>query len=293
MLKTKTISLLIIIITFSSCQFNQSVSTDLTTGAYSRGDGIDCDAVYIEINGKEDKRNEFVYGENVTLVFNTINGLIKSYNKSYPGLSMHIIKNNKDTVYSEPNLLGNLDNGTDLTPLQLRSSFRTALPYKNNEKYKSYVQIWDKKGEGAFTYELPFTVKQNDLLTIENNGIAYSNIYLWDETLKQPIFESTINADHLLILILENIEGLELINDKVFPVFSLDIIDNKGKKLLSEANLLSKFENEGVNLTDLKQLIAKITFPDGKINNPCQLTAKLKDKNSSKEINITTALNIN
>ncbi len=49
MLKIKTLSLIIIIITCSSCQFNQSVNTDLNTGAYSRGDGLGCEDVTIEI----------------------------------------------------------------------------------------------------------------------------------------------------------------------------------------------------------------------------------------------------
>ena len=55
MLKIKRISLLISIIVFNSCQFSQSVNTDLITGAYSRGNGIGIDDVIIEINGKAEK----------------------------------------------------------------------------------------------------------------------------------------------------------------------------------------------------------------------------------------------
>lgn len=294
MQKIKKLSLLIVIITFSSCQFNQSVNKDLTTGAYSRGNGIGCDDVVIEINGEAEKRNEFVFGEKVNLVFNNISGLTNSDNKIYPGLSMYIVKNEKDTVFSNPNLLKNLNDGTDLFPLQLQANFRTALPYRNKEKYKVYVDIWDKKGNGKFTYELPFTIKENDLFNIENNGIEYSNIYLWDETINQPVFDNNVNSEHLFILILDDIEGLELSNEKVFPIFSIDLIDNNGNKIISNPNLLSDFENEGVSPKDLKsQLTAKITFSEGEINNPCRLIAKLKDKNSSKEINITTELKIN
>lgn len=294
MRKIRILSLLIAIITFSSCQFNQSVNTDLITGAYSRGNGIGCDDVSIEINGKVEKRNEFIFGEKVNLIFNNISGLTNSDNKTYPELSMHIVKNEKDTVFSNSNLLKNLNDGTDLFPLQLQANFRTALPYQNKEKYKVYVNIWDKKGDGKFTYELPFTIKENDLLNIENNGIEYSKIYLWNETLKQPVFDKNVSSEHLLILILDDIEGLELSNEKVFPIFSIDLIDNNGNKILSNPNMLSEFENDGVNPKDLKsQLTAKITFSEGEINNPCKLIAKLKDKNSSKEINITAELKIN
>lgn len=292
--KIRTFILLIVIITFSSCQFNQSVNKDLTTGAYTRGDGIGCDDVVIEINGKAENRNEFVFGEKVNLVFSNITGLTNSDDKTYPGLSMYIVKNEKDTVLSNPNLLKSINDGTNLSPLQLQANFTTALPNQNNEKYKVFVKVWDKKGDGKFNYELPFTIKENDLLDIENNGIEYSNIYLWNETLKQPVFDKNVSSEHLLILILDDIEGLELNNNKVYPIFSLDLIDNNGNKILSDPNLLSTYEEEGVNPQDLKsQLTAKITFSDGQINNPCRLSVKLKDKNSLKEINITTELKIN
>jgi hypothetical protein len=292
--KIRTSSLLIFLITFSSCQFNQSVNTDLTTGAYSRGDGIGCDDVVIEINGEAKKRNEFIFGEKVNLIFGNISGLTSLDNKTYPGLSMHIVKNEKDTVLSNPNLLKSLNDGTDLFPLQLQANFTTALPYQNKEKYKVYVDIWDKKGDGKFTYELPFIIKENDLFNIENNGIEYSSIYLWNETLKQPVFENNVSSQHSFILILNDIQGLELTDEKVFPIFSLDLTDNNGNKILSNPNLLSVYEEVGVNPKDLKsQVTAKLTFTKGKMNNPCRLNAKLKDKNSSKEINISTELNIN
>ena len=293
-MKFRILILTIGIVTFNSCQFNQSVNTDLTTGAYSRGNGIGIDDVDIEINGKIEKRNEYVFGEKVNLIFNNISGLINSENKTYPGLSMYIVKNEKDTVLSNPNLLKSLENGTDLSPLQLRANFTPALPYKNNEKYKVFVNIWDRKGDGKFSYELPFTIKENDLLKIENKGIEYSKIYLWNETNKQPVFDQNVSSEDLLILILDDIDGLELSNEKVFPIFSIELIDNKGNKIISNPNLLSDYENEGVNPEDLKnQLTAKLTFTKGEINNPCKLIVKLKDKNSTKEINIRTELKIN
>jgi hypothetical protein len=293
-MKYRILILTIGIITFNSCQFNQSVNTDLTTGAYSRGDGIGVDDIYIEIDGKIENRNEYVFGEKVNLIFNNINGLTKKENNTFPELSMYIVKNEKDTVLSNPNLLKSLDNGTDLFPLQLQVSFGTALPYQNEEKYKVFVNIWDKKGNGKFAYELPFTIKENDLLNIENKGIKYSKIYLWNETRKQPVFDQNVSSEDLLILILDDISGLELSNEKVFPIFSIDLIDSKGNKIISNPNLLSDYENEGVNPEDLKsQLTAKLTFSKGEINNPCKLIVKLKDKNSSKEVNIRTELIIN
>ena len=294
MQKIKFLILLIVMAIFSSCQFNQSVHKDLKTGAYSRGDGIGSDGVVIEINGKKENRNEFISGEKVRLIFNDITGLTYSNGKAFPGISMYIVKNEKDTVFSNPNFLKKLTKGTDLSPLQLQASFTAILPNKNNEKYKALVEIWDTKGNGKFNYELPFTVKESDLLNTKSDGIEYSNIYLWNKTLEQIVLDKNINAKHELHLKLTGVEGLEIINGKNYPLFSLEITENDGSKLLSEPNLLSDYEEEGVDPKVLKnQLYAKITFTKGNIKNPCKLSAKLKDKNSSKELNITAELNIN
>lgn len=284
---------LMVITTFSSCQFNQSVNKDLTTGAYSRGDGIGCDDIVIEINGVIENRNEFVFGEKINFIFNNIRGLTNLDGKTYPELSMYIVKNERDTVLSNPNLLKSLNNGTELSPLQLQANFSAALPNKNNEKYKVFIEVTDKKGEGKFNYELPFTIKESDLLDIKSNGIEYSTVYLWNETLKQPVFNKHVSSEHLFILILNDVEGLQLTNEKVFPIFSLDLVDNDGNKILSNPNLLSDYEEVGISPKYLKrQLIAKLSFAKGQVSNPCRLNVKLKDKNSLKEINISTELYI-
>ena len=284
MKKNRLIILSIAITTFSSCQFNQSVNKDLTTGAYSKGNGIVSDNVVIEINGKAENRNEFVFGEKVKFIFNDINGLTSSNGKTYPGLSMYIVKNEKDTILSNPNLLKSLNDGTDLSPLQLQAGFRTLFPNQNNEKYKAHVEIWDKKGDGKLNYELPFTIKENNLLNISSNGIEYSNIYLWNSTLNQPIIDNNINSEHSFIMIFNGVEGFKLKNNNVFPILSIELIDNIGNKIFSNPNLLSEYEN-GISPIDFKGRLTtpEFAFRKGKINNPLKLNVNFKDKNSSKD----------
>lgn len=289
-----TISSLVLISTlFGACQFNKSVNTDFQTGAYYRANGISCDEVAIEVNGKNVSRNEFVFGEKVTLVFKNVTGFKKSQGKKHPKISMFIIKNEKDTVLNKGNLLKGLNNGIAFEPLDLRADFIAALPNKNNEKYKALVVIKDRKGDGDFKYKLPFTITDNSLLTITNNDIKYSNIYLWNETLKQPVIGPRINVKESYVLILDGIEGLLPIKNKVFPVFSIALVDNLNNKIISNPNLLSAYVKTGVNPDDLKvQLTSKLSFSEGTINNPCTLTVKLKDTNSPKAILITTQLEI-
>ena len=292
--KIKLLNLILVIIVCSSCQFNQSVNKDFITGASSRGDGIGCDDVRIEINGETVTRTEFVYGEKVEFIFNDIRGLTPLDGKTYPEFSIYIVKNEKDTVLSNPNLLRNLKGGTDLSPLQLIGNIRAYLPYQNKEKYSAHVNIWDRKGDGKFSYKLPFTIKDNGLFNIQNNGIEFSRIYLRNKTLKQDVVDKNVSFEDVYHLVLDDIGGLELKNNKVFPIFSLDLIDNNGNKILSNPNILNVSEKDGINPQDLKtHLSAKINFTKGKTNNPYQLIVNLKDKNSSKEINITTELILN
>ena len=155
----KAISLIgFMLIVLSAC--NQSVNRNLITGAYSRGDGLSCDNTYIHINGEQKNKNIFDLNSKIKVMFDEVTGFNKKAGKAYPGMSMKIVANEKDTIGNFPDLLADLKDGTNLNPLVLNASFTTAPKYfDTTKKYKLYVKIWDKNGDGTFSYELPFTVK--------------------------------------------------------------------------------------------------------------------------------------
>ena len=291
----KTLSgILFISLILISCEFNQSVNKDFITGAYSRGDGIGCSEMNIEVNNKTDNRNHFVFGEKVQFMFNNVTGLVKENNLVYPGLSMAVVQNEKDTVLQDSDLLASLEEGTDLSPLLLKAHFVAALPCTDNEKYKVFIKIWDKKGDGIFNFEMPFTVGENELLNIDTKDMSYSNIYLWDESEKLVVVDENVKAKNQMILILEGIDGLEVIDDKVYPAFQIELTDQMGNVMVTNQEILVEYETTGVKYKAFKegQLPITITFPTGQINNPCKLTATLTDLKSDKKINIDTELTI-
>lgn len=288
-----TIQILLAMLCLGSCEFHQSAEKDLTTGAVSRGDGLGCDEIILKMNDKAEKRNTFVFGEKVNIEFKNIIGFKRQDGKAFPGLSMYIVKNEKDTVESYPNLLEDMSAGTDLAPLELRAAFRTAFPYSNQEKYKVLVKIWDMKGEGVFTYEFPFKIEENKLLKIDADRIAYSRIYLWNESLKNVVADKKISRNDELMLLLNGINGLDIKDGRTYPVLSLDVEDGKGKKIISDANLLRDYEAGGVSPDTLQaQIPVYITFGKGQINNPYVIKAVLKDKYSSKKIEMNTELEL-
>lgn len=294
MLKAKTLSLLVVVITFTSCQFNQSVNKDLTTGAYSRGDGLGCGDVEIRINEKAVSRTDYIFGEQIDLIFQDVTGLTRVEGKTFPGLAVHIIKNEKDTVAFDPDLFKDQVNGNEFDPLELTAFFRANFDYEQSDKFEVHVNIWDKKGDGTFAYELPFTVKDNELLAIESKGMAYENIYLWNETIKQPVVDGNVNTQHEYYLLLRGVDGFEQIDGKVYPAFFIEITDSTGNTVLSNPDLFSEVVNAGIDPQELKaQIYAKITFSEGAINNPMRLSAKLTDNNSDNEVSVQAELNMN
>lgn len=278
----------------SACQFNQSVNKDLTTGAYYRGDGLGSDDVTIQVNSKIENRNTFIYGEKVNFIFNDVQGLTMENGKVYAGLSMNIVKNQKDTILSHPDLLDNLQEGIDQFPLQLQAHFIAALPFQDLEEYKVFIHVWDKKGDSTFSYEMPFTVEENTLLQINSNGLEYSNMYLWDQTEKLVVTSKNVKSKNQLILLLEGLTGFEKIDDKVHPILSVDVTDNQGNKIISEANILKEYEDRGINAEEFtqKQLPVVLRFAPDQASVPCTLTVTLRDKNSGKKIDIKTALQL-
>jgi len=273
---------------FNSCQFNQSVNKDLTTGAYSRGDGITCDNVVLQINGKTENRNEFIDGETVKIIFENVNGLTRIENKTYPEMSMFIVKNEQDTIKAQKDILYDAKDGVDIYPLQLSSSFIAALPYQNGEKYKVIVQIKDKKGKGKFTYSLPFQVKPNEVLKIENNGLKYKYIYLWDEDTQLAVVDNHLYNRHKYDLVIERLNGFKVSEGKVFPILSLRITDKNQQKILDNPNLLKEIEQIGIKPDEFEKNPFGVNFilAEKKINNPYKLTLRLKDILSGKELNI-------
>ena len=292
MKKLTTIKILLVALVFSACNFNQSINKDLVTGASSRGDGLGCDAIGIQINGETVKRNTFTYGENVVFVFDGINGFKEENGKVYPEMSLVVIKKENQMVLSELNLL-NLKEGTSLSPLQLQANLTTSLPYQNNEKYEVQLTIWDTKGEGKFTYNMPFTVQGNKNLKINTTGITYKSIFIWNETNNKAVIGNKINKEQKYLLVLEDIDGLTVENGKVFPEVSLMLTDAKGHIIIANKNLYSNFPN-GLDATKIAkgQIPIVLTFTGSEFFNPYHLNVVLKDTKSDKTLKIETELEI-
>ncbi len=286
-------SLIFILVLLTSCQFNKSVHKDLISGAYTKEDGLSCETIKIKVNGTEDNRSSYIYGEKVEFIFNNISGFEKKDGMVYPGLSILVMKNANDTMEYSPDLFSDRG-GTDISPLQLRARFVCTFPYENSEKYKVYIKIWDKNGKGTFIYEMPFNVEENKLLRVKSEGIEYSEIYLWNKSSEYMVADKHINLKDTFLLVLKGLNGITEVEGRCYPAFSIDITESKGEKALSNPDLFEESEETGLSAGDFKKnpLRIIITFTPGEMYNPCRLKASLTDRKSTKRIDIEAELEI-
>ncbi|UAB75292.1 hypothetical protein [Mesoflavibacter sp. SCSIO 43206] len=291
----KLFKVIVLSLLLSSCQYNQSVKKDFNTDTYTRGKGLACNDVYMTINDVEDNRNEIIYGEKIKFIFDNITGFKVVEEKAYPAMSIYVVKNQKDTVLNIPNTIKDISvNGTDLKPLQLQAHITAGLPYSKNETYKVFVNIWDTKGNGTYNLQMPFTIKENDLLRVKTEGLEYSNVYLWDQSKEQVLTsKDNFKFGKEYLLFIEGLDGLSVKDSLVYPMFSLDIIDNDKEEILSSSNLFNVSETKGVSYNDIKEkFYVNFSFTEGYLSNPCKLKSVVKDLYSEKEIRILTEINI-
>lgn len=286
-----TLSLLLALAIITSCNIKKSYNKDLNTGAVSIGDGISVGSTSKEVNGNISSKTTFVYGEKVDFIFDNVEGLTNINGKVFPGLSIYIVQNGKDTLMQSDDLLTEFDNGTDLTPLKLNAHFLSILPYNNGEKYMAYVNIFDKKGEGTFRYEFPFEVEANKYPDVKLNNASYNEIYLWDETTKLVISDGNININNQLALIIEHPDGFKEVDGRIYATMPFEIVDRNYRAIIKTEDVLG-LGTDGADANTFKtgQIPVTFNFTPGEITNPCYLKSTLIDRNSDSRIEISAEL---
>ena len=290
-------SILTVLILSQACEF------EINTGAEKKdpipessfkSSGLNSDVVTMTVDGEPSTSNIFTFGNVVKFEFNNVTGLKKINNLTFPGMSMNITNTaNDSTIYFVDDLLLKIDDGTDLSPLLLDAEFKTNLPHLNNEKYNIEIKIWDKKGPGKMTFNLPFEVKAGDLLSIESNHLKYSNIYFWDDTDQKVVLDKNVNIRHKFILISEGLEGFDTVDEMAYPGISLLLVDKNGNEIIASENLLDADSENGINHLKLRdnQTPVTLSFTQGNAANPYHLATKIFDlKNPDKYILIETDL---
>lgn len=272
----------------TACNFNKSIKTDFITNAISRGNGLRCDDISFTINGEKANTTTFVRGSEIVFSFNDISGFNKLKGFAYPQMSICVVNNKKDTVLFQDKIFREGENAIDENPLLIQAYFHTAFPNQQLGKFRLFIKIWDEKGKGTFSHEMPFEVKKNPILKISPKRMQYSEIYLWNQSKKQVVVDPKVDFEDTLILIVEGVKGFTSEDSMVYPGLFLGMKDQLGRVIIDESNAFESLSQSGVHLSDFEgqQMTVQIYFKRGSLKNPCTIKSELVDIKSDRKISI-------
>jgi len=271
----------------SACETGNNLKIEVSEN------GIQAESIVLDINGKEEQRNVFTYGELITINFKNVTGLTREKGIAYPNCSIFVLNEQQDTIDTGKNIFG--DEGLDDVPLTLPVKLQAGLAQNYNTQYNLKIHIWDTKGEGNLNFEMPFTIIENERFNITADSVKYDAIYLLDKTTNTVIVDNKVNKKDGVVILYEGLKGLKIDEiNYVYPGLSIKMTDKAGKVILENENMLDTYQVLGFKSTDIEyRLPITIAFKDVPIENPVKLSATLFDLKSNHKLVLETDLEIN
>lgn len=285
------IFLIVVSLATFSCDFKKSFNKDLVTGLATSGDGLDCEDVYISVDEEKINRNSFIYGEDVYLNFQGIEGFTKEGENVFPGMELFVTNKAGEKILYEKDLYADYPDGINLSPLQLNANLTVADPIHSKNDYTLFLKIWDKKGDGTFKAEMDFSVKANDKLEITTNKVTFNEIYLFSKNRKKVITNQKISFGENVYMIFEGLSGLNQVDGNVFPGLSLRVTDNTNEIILDYSDLFDEYTENGLAVSDFNNEVStNFWFTGSKVNNPLQCEITIWDKKGDANLKAETEL---
>lgn len=268
-------------------EFNKSVNVDLISGLSTKGDGLGAGDVYLTVKDERVKRNTFTYGEIFHLNFNNVTGFKKEGGEAFPGMELTVVSEQGDTAMHYDDMYAE-QGGVDVSPLLLYTNITVAKPMMANNKYKLYVNIWDKKGKGTFKAEFDFDIEPNEAIKVtKDDAIAYDNIYLFSQE-EGTVTNNQIKVNQTYYLMFEGLEGFNADNGKVSVGLSMKAVAADGEVLLDEKDLLGEGEWEPSLVQE--QISSDFIFRDPSIATPINCEIVVFDKKSEARVSAKVEL---
>ena len=287
----KALGFALLLITFDSCQFAQSVEKDLVTGMSTRGDGLSCKKVYLSDGENVIKRNTFVYGEVYYVNFDGLEGFVRDGQGAFPSMQLIIVSNQGDTALYVNDMYSEFVQGIENDPLDLYGEVTVADPIHSGGEYTLYVNIRDRKGKGSFRAILKFDVVSDERISINSNQVSSKEIYLFSQQRGRTITDGQAEFNENIYMLFEGLEGFSVQEGKVYLGLSLEITDATGNLILDEADLLG---DEGMSFEMVQeQLAPNFILTGSQIANPVTCKVRIWDKKGTAWLNASTEIHVN
>jgi hypothetical protein len=285
------ISIVLVSLVLCSCKFSRNAGKDHVSGLTLKGEDLACEDIYISVDGQRTSRKSFIYGEVFFLNLSDVKGFAKENGNVFPGMKMHLISQEGDTVFQTGDLYSDYTEGMNYTPLLLTADLTIAAPIKSKESYTQIIDVWDKKGEGRLRTEFDFSVLENEKINVELSGVSHTEIYLFSQGKNRVITDNRIDFGDNIYIIAEGIEGFKEENGLVFPGLSLKAADSGKNEVFNYKDLFTEYTGTGIGASDFADRVSSHFKISGNgLTNPLHCEMTIWDKKSDARITITTDL---
>jgi len=273
-----------------SCDFSQSVNKDLVTGMVTRGRGLSCQDVVLMAGTEKARGSTFLYGEQLRIEFDGMDGFERINNSAFPGMSLLVTENKNDTVLFYADLYEDLAEGTSNSPLLLVADLVLADPVHSGRNYTLLVSIRDKQGDGTFSARLKFSVVHDEAIEVVSDRITWEEIYLYSGMKNRVITDHRTGFNEPVYMIFEGLDGMKADQGVVQLGLSLTLTDSTGNRVLDEEDLLG---GEPLDASEVQERLAPHFFiSDTGVVNPVICDFRIWDKNSGRSIKASCLLRV-
>lgn len=283
----KLFLLLLLPIGVASCNFNKSVSTNLNTGLTTKGNGLSCEDVKLVINDEEITRNELQYAEKLEMYFESMKGFVKKNGELRFGMRMLVTGKQGDTVLFNPDLYAEAEPAKEPQPT-LKPFLAIGQPIGSGKEYTLTIHIWDKNGTGTFHAELPFTVKRNQAMKVQQSQITFKECYITDDKTQTLIPGDEVQGGTTIDLFFQGVEGFQENNGACAIDASLLIQDAQGNVLFQETDMLGERPVTPEELREAFVFYVSLPKTQGKI----KVISTIRDKNNGNQLKAVTKLKV-
>lgn len=239
-----------------SAEFNVGIKKDALTGLKVSNHGLGLEECYLAVDKKKLKTDEVPLGKKVVFYVTGVSGFVAKEGKVEVGASMSVKDKNDKTIFEKPDLFGAGGSVTVEDAKSLSITLKMSEPMVIGDAYTWSFRFWDKQGKGEITGTVTLKAAKRQIpafIHFEPKGLTADDCLLATPG-RDRLSSNEIPAGYKVVLAVIGAKGFTETNGRVFIGASMHLTDADGKVLMDEADLLSKYDAEGITLENSRAL---------------------------------------
>jgi hypothetical protein len=208
-----------------------------------KSNGITATSDYVMVDNIKSTKTEFVIGSEVQYFLEGVSGFSIKDDKALFGASMTIVDqtDGKATLQYDDLFADSGEGYSKEEASKLNFTLAIGNPMIVGGKYTWRLRIWDKRGKGELTAEMPFTVTEGkDLVGINTltSGLKPAKVFI----ISNGSLESTdVKIGQKLTLFFDGVEGYTIQPDSTVSIgASMLVVDKSGSNALEYSDVFQQ-----------------------------------------------------